>query len=191
MINMPRCPSLFLLLLSCLPFTCVSYRIGDVIDTVIRTETSAEDALRHQMPIFGISSTAGFDVSEKFALAFEEGLRPLPFISADTLDKLEVIFLYSKSGTIHSISSTPHLIVGDSKSNHVRVHYKWIEEEDVDIVGAGAVMFIATFLATILMLIQACAGTSFDDEDGGSSHGAHGSSVQSSTGAAYGVPKWD
>jgi len=186
---MPRFLAFVLSILSCLPFACVSYRVGDAIDTIIRTETSAEDALRHQMPIFGVSSTAGFDVSEKFALAFEEGLRPLPFISAEILDKLEVIFVYSKSGTIHSISSTPH--IGDNKSKHVRVHYKWIEEEDVDIVGAGAVMFIATFLATITMLIQACADTSFDDEDdhrrGGSSHG----SSLGSGGAAFGVPKWD
>ena len=179
----------FLVVLSCLLSTIVSYRIGDAIDTIIRTETSAEDALRHQMPIFGVSSTASFDVTEKFALAFEEGLRPLPFISADSLDKLEVIFVYSKSGTIHSISSTSHL--GVNKSKFVRVHYKWVEEENVDIVGAGAVMFLATFLATITMLIQACAGTSFDDEADHHHVSAAHSHVISNQGAAFGIPKWD
>ena len=187
---MPRLHSVvFLVVLLCLFSTIVSYRIGDAIDTIIRTESSAEDALRHQMPIFGVSSTASFDVTEKFALAFEEGLRPLPFISADSLDKLEVIFVYSKSGTIHSISSTSHL--GVNKSKFVRVHYKWVEEENVDIVGAGAVMFLATFFATIAMLIQACAGTSFDDEADHHPVSATHNHAVSDRGAAFGVPKWD
>jgi len=148
-----------------------SYQIGDAVDTDVVSNFRTEDALRNQMPVFGLPSTTMFHLPgvQQFSLRFEEGLRPLPTISTKALEKVEVTFVYSKSGdgTIHSVTSKASYSSRPHKKGF-RVHYEWVEEEKVDIVAGAAVMFMATFLATVVILIQACSviglGESLEDE---------------------------
>jgi hypothetical protein len=178
-----------------------AYRVGDAVDTDVRTNLGTEDALRNQMPVFGVDSTTTFhlDGVSKFSLSFEEGLRPLPFMDTKggRLEKVSVTFVYSRSGdgTIHTITSTAEYSNTPHKKGF-RVHYEWVEEELVDIVGASAVMFMATFLATVIVLIKACSVMGLGELDDDLQYNtpidysdAYAFGVPSGT--TQGEPKWD
>lgn len=175
-----------------------AYRLGNAVDTILRTDEGAVDVLRSQMPLFGQSTTAMFAVeslpSSHFSLSFEDGLRPLPWVNLDnskgqTLQRLEVTFAYSRSGdgAIYGISSDP--TYGD-KSDTFVVQYSWVEEGEVNPRAASAVIFLLVFLASVLMLISSCS-LSIESESAGhenysGSHVACGGYEQ-----PVGVPKWD
>jgi hypothetical protein len=181
-----------------------AYRLGDVVDTTIRTDGSAEDVLRSQMPLFGRPSNAIFtDTPKRFSLSFEEGLRPIQWVDAtdsrgQSLEKLEVTFLFSRSGegAIHAISSRPtytgsRAVPGTKKT--FLVDYNWVEEEEVNPRAAGAVMLLTVFLACVAILVSSCTS-------GDSTEGKKHESVNQpdDVGQAYGgysqpvgVPKWD
>jgi len=196
------CLLLFLLLIS-VPFRCSSYRVGDVVDTIVRTPEESTDALNSQMPLFGVPSSAIFtELPERLSLAFQEGLRPLPWIEMydhkkRPLKEMTVTFVYSKSGdgTIHAVSSETKYSDARSDSEGFRVKYQWKEEEEVDLQSGAVVMFLAVCIVSIIVLLQSCTGSGFEgihhhDESSSmpSSYEAYG---QPSTFAASGMPKWD
>lgn len=179
-----------------------AYRLGDAVDTILRTDASADDVLRSQMPLFGQSSTAVFSSNQNnnnegfkhFSLSFEEGLRPLPWVNlvnpkGEMLQQLEVTFVYSRSGegAIFGISSDAKY---GQRSDTFLVQYTWVEEAEVNPRAASAVMFLLVFLASVVMLISSCSLSIEDESTGRESHS--GSQV---TYGGYeqpvGVPKWD
>mmetsp|Transcript_11615 Transcript_11615/g.19674 ORF Transcript_11615/g.19674 Transcript_11615/m.19674 type:complete len:197 (+) Transcript_11615:841-1431(+) len=188
-----------LLCVLCLSVPCSGYRVGDVVDTFIKTESKAEDVMRNQMPVFGASSKAVFnEMPQHFSLSFEEGLRPLPWVSTTNnqgmkLSDLEITFVYSKSGdgVIHSISSKPNF--GSQASGGFEVRYHWVEEEEVDPQSGMTLMFLVTFLSCVVMLINSCAVVEEEtakqkrhDDDSDIAYSYQASSVPTP-----GVPKWD
>lgn len=147
---------------------CVAYRIGDTVDTLIRTSSGTSEALTRQMPLFGYSTDVAFTESPtRFSIAFEEGLHPLPWIELydsrrHRLDVVEVTFIYSRSGdgTIHAISSEAKYKDASDEVDGFRVRYKWVEEEEVDLVAGSAVMLLAVSIAVLIMMLQICGETS-------------------------------
>jgi hypothetical protein len=133
---------LFLVLVaSCLLGSTTAYRVGDAIDTDIRLASGTSDALRVQMPQFGVSSKANFrfEDQDSFSLQFEDGLRGLPWVSlvkgykGQALEKLVVTFVYSKSGggAIHTVLSEPvyrETAARPQQAGSFQVEYNWVEE---------------------------------------------------------------
>jgi hypothetical protein len=123
------------------------------------------------MPRFGVQSLATFHEypASRFALAFEEGYRQLPWVESvngrgESLSKLIVTFVYSKSGggAIHSVSSQSKYFTIDEKTNSgnlFQAEYIWIEEEAVDIHAGASIMFLATLVASIVLLFNSCGDT--------------------------------
>ena len=162
-----------------------AYRLGDAIDTEILTpkDSIAQHApKRSQMPIFGVdtSTTFGPIMDSKFSIHFEEGFRALPWINTQsflggTLEKVEITFVFSRSGggEIHSLSSHPIYSSTNNKKGpatvtgeEIVVEYKWIEEEAVDINGGAFVLFLAIFVSSLFMLVDLCGlCETGDDED--------------------------
>ena len=161
-----------------------AYRIGDAVDTDLVMDGFMWDALRSQMPKFGINTKVHFDMDladsadedrryRTFALLFEDGLRSVetrPYEKtawrgqAQTLERVLVKFVYSKSGTgmIHSVSSTAVYKTenaassNNNNSRRFRVEYEWQEEEAVRLTVGSVVMFLAVFLSSIVFLFQTC-----------------------------------
>lgn len=204
----PRSPSarllaswlLLLLQFVSFPWQCSSYRVGDVIDTIIRTPEETTDALSNQMPLFGVSSDAVFFESPpRFSLAFQDGMVPLPWVEMSSrkrhLDELVVTFIYSRSGdgAIHAISSEAKYEDAKPGSEGLRVRYEWIEEEKVDLRSGSTVMFLAVSIASIVILLQICSGKGTDpsqgenDSDNSSPYDTYGEHVNIASGAG----KWD
>ena len=162
--------------------TVNAYRVGDAVDTVIWLpggETT--DAMRAHMPKFGVSTSVSLPpLKEKFSFGFEEGLWALPWTEAwnmrgEGLERLVVTFVYSKSGggAIHSVSSESFYRSRGTKDKNkdgkkgdsqLKVQYKWLEEEPVNLQAGLAAMFFATLVASVVFLIQACGLTGDDDE---------------------------
>lgn len=194
---MKRILAIFLLLLATSSIN--AYRIGDAIDTIAMSDSSAaQDVLRSQMPLFGRSSTAHFshrqESSSRFSLSFEEGLRPIPWVNIENskglrLERVEVTFVYSRSGdgAIYGISSEPTYsnIGGDS----FLVQYKWVEEEEVNLKAGGAVLLIVVLVACVAILISSCSRDMEDPKEEGQrgNTATYGGYAQ----AQSGVPKWD
>jgi hypothetical protein len=143
---------------------CSSYRVGDVVDTIIRTPEETTEALSSQMPLFGVPSNAVFFESPpRFSLAFQDAGIPLPWVEMSSrkrqLDELIVTFVYSRSGdgAIHAISSEAKYEDAKPGSEGFRVRYEWVEEEEVDLRSGSAVMFLAVSIASIVILLQTCS----------------------------------
>ena len=159
------------------------------------------DPMRAQLPLFGLSQTVKIpQLKERFSLAFEEGLWALPWTEIQTLkgqilEGIAVTFVYSKSGggAIHSVTMKHMYIPKTEKTGRpeVRVDYVWQEEEPIDIQAGSTVMFLATLIACVIFLVQAC-GLADDladgDDDDDFSYGIDSVTTYSST---PGVPKWD
>lgn len=193
--------SIFVLFLLSFPVRCSSYRVGDIVDTILRTAEGSTDVLNSQMPMFGVQSTAVFsETPDRFSLAFHEGLRPLPWI--ETVDNTEralkeitVTFVYSESGdgAIHAVSSEATYSKEKSSDEGFRVRYQWVEEEEVDLQAGSAVMFLAVCIVSIIVLLQSCgetgAGASLSDNSFGTAtpYESYGQETQ----VASGMPKWD
>ena len=168
--------------LSSLPFAG-AYRVGDAVDTDVSMDGFLWDALRSQMPKFGVNTKVYFDMDmpeddrqyRTSALLFEDGLRSLetrPYQNwkRDTLERITVKFVYSKSaavgggftGVIHSVSSTAEYQTNrmPSQLRRFRVEYEWYEEEAVRLAMGFVVMYLAVFVASIIFLFQTCGLTS-------------------------------
>jgi hypothetical protein len=161
------------------------------------------EAMRAQMPQFGISSNVQFaqiSVEGKaFSLGFEEGLWNLPWYDIHTksgqyLETLTIQFVYA-GGMIHSVTAQPKYEKGSSRKP-LQVEYEWIAQESVDVLAGASVMFLATIVMGVFFLIQAC-GISDDDGDDTTSNNGHyepvtfmGASV-GMEGSGVGVPKYD
>ena len=190
--------ALFLLHL-CLGATCWcdAYRIGDPVDTIIMLRHSGNvDPMRSQVPLFGLPMTVKIPIGERFSLAFEEGLWALPWTEVQTLkgqvlEGLTVTFVYSKSGggAIHSVTCKPTYKQKTEKSKKldITIDYVWQEEEPIDIQSGSTVMFLATLIACVVFLIQAC-GLADDVGDADYDDDFDSTVTDSLT---PGVPKWD
>lgn len=176
--------------------------MGDVVDTMIRTSEESTDVLTSQMPQFGISSSAVFDESPpegSFSLAFNEGMRPLPWMAMydnkkRPLKEISVTFVYSRSGdgTIHAVSS--ETTYSDAKGEGgFRVKYKWVQEEKVDLQSGMTVMFLGVCIVSIIVLLQSCNGLDASRAQDGNSATSSYEQVPYGQQAAVssGMPKWD
>ncbi|KAG7341276.1 hypothetical protein IV203_023227 [Nitzschia inconspicua] len=152
-----------------LPFAD-AYRVGDVVDTTMYTKEFPVDLLMANMPLFGLARKVKVPrVSQRFSLAFEEGLHSLPYLDGQMLETLKVTFVYSRSGDgrIHSVTYEPIRSNSGRAINAkvpIDVEFEWIEEEAVNLDAGMSVIFIATLVASIVFLIQLC---SVGDNDGG------------------------
>jgi hypothetical protein len=183
-----------------------AYRMGDAVDTDIRLTSGTSDALRSQMPQFGVNSKANFrfedQQADSFSLQFEDGLRGLPWVSlvkfkGQALEKLIVTFVYSKSGggTIHTVLSEPvyqEMAARPQQAGSFQVQYVWVEEANVHLHAGQAVMFLAVFLASLYFICYSCGlvegdGPRNSDRNGGASNDSW-NVPQADPGA---VPKWD
>jgi hypothetical protein len=175
-----------------------AYRIGDTVDTLVWTSRETTDAMRAQMPLFGLSNSVTFpQLREKFSLGFDQGLWALPWLELSNrrghVDKLIVTFVYSSNGgTIHAVSSEVVYHQPGDKSGQLKVEYVWREEEPVDITAGSSVMFLAVMIVSVIFLVQSCG---IVDEEEGDTHqdgnvSYSGVSVMSDM-TAPGVPKWD
>jgi hypothetical protein len=183
-----------------------AYRMGDAVDTDIRLASGTSDALRSQMPQFGVNSKANFrfeDQQDSFSLQFEDGLRGLPWVSlvkfkGQALEKLIVTFVYSKSGggTIHTVLSEPvyqETSARPQQAGSFQVQYVWVEEANVHLHAGQAVMFLAVLLASLYFICYSCGLVEGDgpsrnsDRNGGASNDSW--NVPQATAGA--VPKWD
>lgn len=179
------------LLLWSLPGYCQGYRMGDAVDTDVSMDGFLWDALRSQMPKFGINTKVHFEMEipedyrpygdqnlkqyKSFTLLFEDGLRSIETRSFENyrreqLERVVVKFIYSKSGTgmIHSVSSTavykPASSIPSAAKGRFRVEYEWQEEEAVRLSVGTVVMFLAVFLSSIVFLFQSCGMDGSYDE---------------------------
>ena len=213
-----RLPQRLVLVVLCLLFSAPyseAYRLGQVVDTFLRTDERTHDVMRNQMPTFGASSSAYFaERPQQFSMSFEEGMRPLNWVNTKTgdgrmLESLDITFVFSRSGdgVIHAISCKP-MYTRTEQPEGFTVRYLWVEEEEVDPQAGMAMMFLVSFLAVITMLISTC-GTA-GAEAGGEAPRAGRTGVDGdiggipaaatpnlSAGYAYpqqtmaGMPKWD
>jgi hypothetical protein len=202
--RMTSCLYMFLVVAAFLLGSTCAYRVGDAVDTDIRLASGTSDALRSQMPQFGMSSRAEFrfEDQESFSLQFEDGLRGLPWISlvkfkGQALEKLVVTFVYSKSGggAIHSVFSEPvyqETTARPLQTGSFSVNYVWIEEAKVHLHAGQAVMFFAVFLASIYFICFSCGLVDGDSlPNSGRNGGASNDSWNMPQENAGAVPKWD
>jgi hypothetical protein len=156
-----------------------AYRLGGVVDTDIRLDRSLNeprDTLRKQMPQFGISSKAYFQIpsdSTSFSLAFEDGLRTLPFIPLKNpanhelpLEKVDVTFIYTSSagleGSIHAILSDPvyssnkDQIPPNIENSSFWVEYHWMEEPHYDVQAGLIAMLFLGFAYAVYFVLESC-----------------------------------
>jgi hypothetical protein len=159
-----------------------AYRIGDAVDTdVVLSSTHTTDALRSQMPKFGLRTRVQFAMEtptgaknraqQSWSLLFEDGLRRIPSSSyrnakGEVLDQVVVTFVYSRSGfgMIHSVQSQAFYQRKDAVTENFQVVYEWIEEEPVRLMNGHLVMFFVVFVSSIIILLQTC-GLLSDDPD--------------------------
>lgn len=158
-----------------------AYRVGDLVDAVISTRSMTTiELLLSSRPLFGVPKTIQLArLSERFSMRFEEGLHSLPFVDGQTLEKLIVTFVYSKSGEgrIHSVTSKAIRTDGGSariaamgdreQKKPIDVSFEWVEEEAVDLSSGTSIMFLAVMMASVIFLIQLCSIDSDRDDVGG------------------------
>jgi hypothetical protein len=184
--------ALFLALLSffnnhqCLT-TTEAYRIMDVVDATMYTRSFPVELLMASMPLFGVPRTVKIPrVLERFSLSFEEGLHSLPYIDGQSLETLQVTFIYSRSGEgrIHSVTSnairSPKGRPIDQKVP-INVEFIWVEEEAVNFNAGISVMFLATLVSSILFLIQLCAANGGSEDHSDARYRGRSSPYPSST----------
>jgi hypothetical protein len=109
------CLYLFLMLAASLflgSTVTTAYRMGDAVDTDIRLASGTSDALRSQMPQFGISSKANFrfeDQQDSFRCSLKTACGPPWYRSSNSKGrssgKLIVTFVYSNRAVVRYIQS--------------------------------------------------------------------------------------
>jgi hypothetical protein len=154
--------------------SCVeAYRTGEVIDTDIRLDLDVSDALRSQMPLFGIDGTAQFtfaaiaDKSQTFAMTFEDGLWTIPSVplqnkNQEYLQSLQVDFLYSRTGSLESVSNQAP-VYSKTRPKQFRVEYKWTVEHAPHVTAAMNLMMMAVFAACLYFLVESFGLLAVDD----------------------------
>ena len=154
--------------------------MGDLVDAVISTRSMTNiELLLSSRPLFGVPKTIQLArLPERFSMHFEEGLHSLPFVDGQSLEKLIVTFVYSKSGEgrIHSVTSKAIRTDGGSarmavsgdreQAKSIDVVFEWVEEEAVDLSSGTSIMFLAVMMASIIYLIQLCSIDSDRDDVG-------------------------
>ena len=156
-----------------------AYRTGDPVGLLIRGPGGDRDALRSQMPLFGMDTSASISVElvgggrgAGVSLAFgsdggEAG--SLPWIEVGggggarrTLRSLEVTFVH-EGGEVRSVSHVATYAAaadeggeGAAAAARFAVRYRWVREADVD-AGVGLwAMFAAVLAASMALLAGAC-----------------------------------
>jgi hypothetical protein len=197
------------------PVVVSAYHIGDAVDTDVSMDGKLWDALRSQMPRFGVKTKVHFDMGSpdndsdttnshendevkyhrSFALLFEDGLRsietwPYQNWKKQYLDRIVIKFIYSKSGTgmIHSVSSSAvYKSTSSSPTHKFRVEYEWQEEEAVRLTVGSTLMLLAVFLASIVFLFQTCGliGGEEENGDGGTYNDMHPNVMDYGRGSSY------
>ena len=101
-LRLPHCLLLLLMIVS----DASAYRVGDVVDTDVLIDAVQSDALRIQMPMFGVdwTSRVRFEVPDSartVSLQFEDGLWTTHVYAMKSegqfLERFQVQFTYSKS----------------------------------------------------------------------------------------------
>jgi hypothetical protein len=155
---LPRFTRPWKLLLLLLVVHTDAYRLGDAVDTIMWTKNESNTMKRAEMPMFGEFSRATIDIKEGlFSFGFEDGLHMLPWIEAKDLKKIVVTFVFSKSGdgAIHSVSTSMER--GTSEENSFAIEYRWVEEAPVELQAGVCVMLLASLVASVVFLLQACS----------------------------------
>lgn len=192
---------------------CGAYHIGDIVDTDILVDTVKLDALRSQMPLFGVRYVAQvpFEFPESvrtFSMQFEDGLWALPIavltkaktVTTTThtrlfLSRIQVEFIYSKSGAgaIHAVT-TKDVTYSPNVQPFFSVEYHWVEEEAVYTKAGQAVMFLAVLIASVFFFLLSCGIVGEESREYryavNSSVSLTGTSDAHSSLSAS-VPKWD
>jgi hypothetical protein len=146
-----------------------SYRVGEAIDTDIRLDYDVSDALRSQMPLFGIDSAALFSMpsmlnqSATFALTFEDGLwttgaMPLVNKNKEYLQSWQVDLMFSRYGSLQSVSYQAPIYTTD-EPKFFQVDYKFHLEEAAHVTAALTVMCMAVFAMSVYFVLEACGMT--------------------------------
>ena len=160
-------------------------KLGSVVETdVVLNRQAPVDALRTQMPLFGIPTTCTFVATESFGLQFAEGLWATPNFSVEKganehLQKVTVEFVYSNA--IDAVYTRP--VYDQIPREFVFVEYKWIREAKVDLQYGFGVMSCVVFLAGVFILCVSC-GLLDDDDDSRDDNNKRSSTTTS-------APKWD
>ncbi|GKY92682.1 hypothetical protein MPSEU_000238300 [Mayamaea pseudoterrestris] len=152
-----------------------AYRVGEAIDTDIRLDADISDALRSQRPLFGMTSSAQFlfsstaEKSETFAMTFEDGLwtiprTPLRNNNQEYLQSLQVDFIYSRAGSVQSVSNQ-YPVYNKDQPTYFSIDYKWTVEDAPHVQASMMLMVIVVFVACILFLLDAF-GMKADDVSG-------------------------
>jgi hypothetical protein len=169
-----------------------AYQAGDPVGLLLRTQSGTQDALRSQMPLFGVETTTTLKITgtassdesrEKLSVALTFGTgadsKSLPWVdvrdSGRMLTELEVTFVYAE-GIIRSISQSASFApLSDSVGNQkFAVQYKWVEEAGVDLDSCMWGMFVSVLIASLVLLVSACGSMrSVDDDNNDGSKGGY------------------
>lgn len=163
----------YYLIVILIPFV-QAYYVGESIFTTLIERTGKSEASKAQSPKFAEDSSAFVPrTKDRFSLAFEEGYHQLPWFDTLNLGKVRVTFVYSKSGdgVIHSVSSEPVMknLHDEYSRQQLEVEYVWVEEHPVDPQAGSIVMFLATLVLSVLLVLKSCGISDMDEETTGSS----------------------
>jgi len=173
------------------------YKIGTPVPLLIRTPTGTVEALRSQMPLFGVPTAADIetaslsskDAEQKRKLtaslafgggasaSFGERAVSAPWVDVLTnekaLERLTVTFVYCRDGDLHSVSSSASFVdlktADEDALSHFRVEYLWVEEANVDLAGGLTVIMGVIVLVSLVIVVKSCGSMGTIDEDEGES----------------------
>ena len=137
------------------------------MDTDVRWDSGVSDALRSEMPRFGIPTSTPFNVQgNTFSLVLEDGLWGIPAVPITNsrqqkLQKVVISFVYSE-GAIHTLTSQAEYGKEETSSDTFSVEYQWIREEDVRLKGGQFVLLLLVFGSSIVFLFLTCG---FDEPE--------------------------
>jgi hypothetical protein len=163
----------FSIFLVCSTGLTSAYRVGEAVDTDILIGSVSTDALRSQMPSFGVGSSFYFPVTDEikyFSLRFQDGLLGIPTLytqnmRGQSLARVVVTFVYSKSGVgdVHAVNAQPEYMSIEGPHEDIQIEYQWIQEEAGQLRAGIGIMFFASLFVSILFLFQLCG--IIDDHD--------------------------
>lgn len=195
------------------------YKIGSPVPLLIRTPTGTVEALRSQMPLFGVPTAAdigtdslgpkdGEQRRKKLAASFAFGGAGASFgeravsapwvdvlTSEKALEQLTVTFVYCRDGDLHSVSSSASFVdlkaADEDQLDHFRVEYLWVEEADVDLAGGLTVMMGVVVLVSLVILVRSCGSMGeFDEDDHVEGDAGYGSGQDYGYGGYTAEPSW-
>jgi len=173
------------------------YKMGAPVQMLIRTPTGTVEALRSQMPLFGVPTSASIeksslepkDTKEKpkrlvasltfgggGSASFGERTVSAPWVDVRTSDRvletLTVTFVYCRDGDVHGVSSSGKFVdlkhADEETISRFRVEYVWIEEADIDLTGGLSVTMGVVVLVSLIILVRSCGSMEkLEEEDRG------------------------